>query len=58
MDWLLRTWRCLEEVVEFTGKWTDEQIRLALDLLAIRPELRDGYRTMMAEGDGENSPSS
>ena len=51
VDWLLKTWKCLEEVVAYAGEWTQDQFRLAMDMLSIRPELRDGYYKMLVEGD-------
>ena len=51
VEWLLKSWLCLEEVLEYDGRWTDEQNRLAMALVGPRVELRDSYCTMLAESD-------
>ena len=51
--WLLQTWRGLSDVLKITGKWTDDQIRLGLDLAGIRSELREAYWPKLATGTTE-----
>jgi hypothetical protein len=41
-DWLRERWEALGEILENQGGWTDEQRRLAYDLLGVPPALRDG----------------
>ncbi len=41
-DWLIERWELLGAILKNTGAWTDEQRRLALDLLGVPAELRDG----------------
>jgi len=50
-DWLLRTWRGLEKVLEKRGKWSEEESRLVLDLLEIRAELRSGFLAILSDDD-------
>ena len=52
-DWLLRTWQGLRKVLEKSGKWSEEESRLVLDLLEIRAELRSGFLTILSEEDTE-----
>jgi hypothetical protein len=40
VDWLLDRWEGLGEVVKASGRWDDDQRRLALDMLGIPQELR------------------
>ena len=44
VDWLLHTWTGLSDMLLISDKWTDDQISLVMNLMGIRPELRDGYR--------------
>ena len=48
-EWLLRTWRGLDEVLDIAGRWTDDQVGLAMKLSDTRPELWDTYRTELLE---------
>jgi hypothetical protein len=41
-DWLIERWELLGEILKNKGAWTDAQRRLALDLLGVPVELRDG----------------
>ncbi len=41
-DWLIERWEALGTILRNTGAWTDDQRRLALDLLGVPAELRDG----------------
>src|SRR4029077_1603779 len=46
---LLQTWTGLSDMLRISGKWTDDQIGLAMNLMAVRPELREGYYKDLAE---------
>jgi hypothetical protein len=41
-DWLRERWEALGEILANTGTWTDEQRRLAYDLLGVPVALREG----------------
>jgi hypothetical protein len=41
-DWLIERWEALGEILENKGGWTDDQRRLAFDLLGVPVALRDG----------------
>jgi hypothetical protein len=41
-DWLIERWELLGEILANTGAWTDEQRRLAFDMLGVPVELREG----------------
>ncbi len=41
-DWLMDRWESLGEILRNKGAWTDEQRRLAWDLLGVPVALRDG----------------
>ncbi len=41
-DWLIGRWRSLALILESRGGWDGDQRSLALDLLGVPPELRDG----------------
>jgi hypothetical protein len=52
-DWLIERWEALGEIVEVNGRWSDDQRRLAFDLLGVPAELRDGSRRVPAADDAE-----
>jgi hypothetical protein len=52
-DWLLERWHGLVRSLDYDGGWTDDQRRLALDLLGIARELRDGIMPLVPEHDKE-----
>ncbi len=41
-DWLMDRWEVLGDILRNTGAWTDEQRRLAWDLLGVPAAFRDG----------------
>src|SRR6185312_10065419 len=41
-DWLIERWDALARIARLRGPWNEDQIRLALDLLGVAPELRQG----------------
>ena len=53
MVWLIRTWSGLKDMIKITDKWTDDQIRLAMNLAGFRPELREGYHQEIADSTTE-----
>ncbi len=41
-DWLIERWEALGEILGTNGRWSDDQRRLAFDLLGVPADLRDG----------------
>ncbi len=41
-DWLIERWEALGTILKNTGTWTEEQRRLAFDMLGVAPALREG----------------
>jgi len=41
-DWMIRRWEGLGRILDANGTWTEAQTALALDLLGVPAELRDG----------------
>ncbi len=52
-DWLLERWHRLVRALDYNGGWTDDQRRLALDMLGMARELRDGIMPLVPEHDKE-----
>lgn len=52
-DWLLERWHSLVRSLDHDTGWTDDQRRLALDMLGIAHELRDGIMPLVPEHDKE-----
>ncbi len=52
-DWLIERWELLGEILRNTGAWTDDQRRLALDLLGVPVALRDGGDILPPAADAE-----
>jgi hypothetical protein len=50
-DWCVERWEGLAEAVEVRGEWTDEQRRLAFDLLGVPLEFRATSRRVPAASD-------
>jgi hypothetical protein len=51
-DWCLERWAGLEEAAEVQGSWTDEQRRLAFDLLGVPLEFRATSRNVPDASEG------
>jgi hypothetical protein len=51
--WLGERWELLGLIAANTGDWTEEQRRMALDLLGIPAALREGSEMLPAPGDAE-----
>jgi hypothetical protein len=51
-DWCVERWEGLAEAVEVRGEWTDEQRRLAFDLLGVPLEFRATSRRVPAASEG------
>ena len=54
-DWLIRRWQLLGDAAELNGVWTDDQVRLASDLLMMPAEGRDGDLALAASEGSEAS---
>jgi hypothetical protein len=52
---LIDRWEALGRILEQTGAWTDGQRELALDLLGVPPELRDGDTAVDPPGASEDA---
>ncbi len=52
-DWLIERWEALGEIVAVNGRWSDDQRRLAFDLLGVPADLRDGSRKVPPAADAE-----
>src|SRR5262249_30999417 len=55
-DWLVEHWQGLERALKAEGRWDDRQRALALDLLGVSPELRDGP-TPLDPSPGDDTPA-
>jgi len=55
-DWLLDRWDALVAILDAGGDWTDVQKTLALDLLGVPAEFRDG-RTPLDPAPGADAPA-
>jgi hypothetical protein len=53
-EWLLQSWMGLSDILETNGSWDDEQRRLALDMVDMRKELRNGNRLITPETEKED----
>ncbi len=52
-DWLIERWEALGIILQNTGTWTDDQRRLAFDLLGVPVALRDGGDMLPPPEDAE-----
>lgn len=52
-DWLIERWEGLADVLRTNGGWDEDQARLALDMLGVVPELRNGSSALPALTDAE-----
>jgi hypothetical protein len=55
-DWLIDRWSRLADAARDSSTWTDEQARLALDLLAVPSAFRSGRKPWAAKGGVEAAP--
>ncbi len=52
-DWLIERWEALGEILGTNGRWSDDQRRLAFDLLGVPADLRDGSVKVPPADDAE-----